>query len=91
MTTEMCCHNCRFFSPGEGGCPSYETETELGEYDETKEGQCRRHPPGHGKTIPQKNGELMTYFGDWPKVMACFWCGEFQQRTESESMPALCR
>jgi hypothetical protein len=81
MSDEMTCFNCRYFSPGQAGCPSYLLDQEIGEFEEDKEGLCRRHTPRHGKTIPKPNGDDFVCFAEWPKVMACDWCGEFESRT----------
>ena len=80
MTTEMTCYECRFFSPGENGCPSYQHNEELGEFEEAKEGLCRRQTPRHGKTLKRPNDDEFVCFAEWPKVMHCDWCGEFKPR-----------
>jgi hypothetical protein len=80
MAIEMTCYECRFFSPGELGCPSYLHNEELGEFEEAKEGICRRHTPRHGKTLKRPNGDEFICFAEWPKVMHCDWCGEFERR-----------
>ncbi len=80
MTTEMTCYDCRFFSPGENGCPSYLHNEELGEFEEAKEGICRRQTPRHGKTLKRPNGDEFVCFAEWPKVMHCDWCGKFEPR-----------
>jgi hypothetical protein len=82
MSDEMTCFDCRYFSPGEYGCPSYVSDQDLGEFEEGKEGICRRHTPRHGKTIQKSNGDDFVCFAEWPKVMACDWCGEFESRTQ---------
>lgn len=79
----MCCYNCRFFSPGDLGCSSYDHNDTLGEFKEGDEGICRRHTPRHGKTLTRKNGDEFVCFGEWPKVMVNDWCGEFQPRTKT--------
>ncbi len=82
MTDAMTCYHCRFFSPGEVGCPSYLHGQEIGDFEESKEGICRRHTPRHGKTIQRSNGDDFISFAEWPKVMASDWCGEFESRTQ---------
>lgn len=85
MHRYICCFNCRYYSPGELGCPSYEHEKQLGEYEESKEGICRRHTPRHGKTIVESNGHEFICYAEWPRVMACDWCGEFKPRSETNT------
>lgn len=80
MTTEITCYNCRFFSPGENGCPRYLHNEELGEFEEAREGICRRQTPRHGKTLKRPNGDEFVSFAEWPKVMHCDWCGKFKPR-----------
>ena len=81
MTHEVACYYCRFFSPGQAGCPSDLHDREIGKFEEGQEGFCRRHTPRHGKTIPKPNGDEFICFAEWPKVMACDWCGQFESRT----------
>ena len=82
MTDEMTCFDCRYFSPGDYGCPSYICAQQLGEFEEGKAGVCRRHTPRHGETLTHSNGQEFICFAQWPKVMACDWCGEFEPRTQ---------
>lgn len=82
MTDEMTCYHCRFFSPGQTGCPSDLHDREIGKFEECQEGFCRRHPPRHGKTIPKPNGDNIVCLAKWPKVKARDWCGEFESRTQ---------
>lgn len=80
MTQQMMCYNCRFFSPGEHGCASYELEQKLGEFEESLEGVCRRHFPRVGQLLKSQNGKEFYDYGVWPIVLASQWCGEFQPR-----------
>jgi hypothetical protein len=82
MNDETICYNCRFFSPGQYGCAPYDLPSRLGEFEEDNEGLCRRHTPRHGETITRPNGDEFICFAEWPKVMACDWCGEFESRTQ---------
>ena len=82
MSIVISCYDCRYFSPGENGCPSYEHDKELSGFMAEDEGICRRHTPRHGKTIQRKNGDEFICFAEWPKVMACDWCGEFELRVK---------
>ncbi len=85
MINEITCFDCCYYSPGEYGCPSYYHDQQIGEFDESAEGICRRHTPRHGETITQHNGDEFTCFAEWPKVMASDWCGEFKPRTKENT------
>ncbi len=80
MSEKITCFGCKFFSPGEHGCPSYYRDPVMDEFEEDITGICRRHIPRHGKTIKKSNGVEFICFAEWPKVMACDWCGEFEPR-----------
>lgn len=82
---EVCCYNCRFFSPGAYGCAPCDLESQLGEFEAGNEGICRRHTPRHGKTIKKPNGDEFVCFAEWPKVMVEDWCGEFERRHQPQN------
>jgi len=78
-----CCYLCRFFSPGDSGTPRDEELEEIPEGgDYTLVGVCRRRPPELGPVVRQSDGEDWRTYGEWPRVMACDWCGEFEQRAD---------
>jgi hypothetical protein len=75
------CYDCRFFSPGDFGCPQDYLEKELPkDWDEGLYGVCRLNPPRHGDMIKRGDDEQWQFYGEWPRVMAVDWCGQFQQR-----------
>ena len=83
---DACCFDCRFFSPGEHGCPSWETENSLPkQWDESFEGLCRFNTPLLGDLIKDKDGDEFRFFGQWPKMMACDWCRKFKSRKTRKS------
>ncbi len=70
------CFDCRFFSTGR---LSPLTEKD---WDEALPGECRRYPPQIGDMVKNKHGDEEHWFGEFPKVMAGEWCGEFAARGE---------
>jgi len=76
------CFDCRFYSPGDYGCPMDEEESQIPkDGDDCLPGVCRRHPPLLGElVVNERDKEPWRTYGEWPKVMACDWCGEFQRR-----------
>ena len=75
------CFECRFYSPGDYGCPMDEEDIEIPpEGDDCLPGVCRRHPPLLGELVEKAEyAELWRSYGEWPKVMACDWCGDFER------------
>ncbi|MAE40906.1 MAG: hypothetical protein CML07_08330 [Psychrobacter sp.] len=75
------CYDCAFWSPGEMGGWREESFDLPGFWEsETMPGQCRFRPPSLGEVATDQDGEPFTLFGQWPKTMACDWCGRFKQR-----------
>lgn len=70
------CFDCEHFSPTEGCLPRSEELTEA-DWREDLEGDCRRHPPVVGDLVTDRNGHEEHTWAEFPKVMACWWCGEF--------------
>ena len=64
------CWDCRFFK--------VESESSRSEpWNESEPGECRRYPPEVGDMVNDER-----WFGDFPRVMACEWCGEFEERVD---------
>ena len=78
MNAEIECFNCRFFSREDTGRPTDAHEVIPEGQSVSAEGECRRKPPRHGNTIIRKDRSEFICFGDWPKVLADDWCGEFE-------------
>jgi hypothetical protein len=77
MTTEIECFICRFFARSDTGLPTDPNEV-IPDYGVSGEGECRRHPPRHGKTIIRKDKREYECFGNWPRAVGDYWCGEFE-------------
>jgi hypothetical protein len=75
MSTSFC-FDCRFFVP-EGTWLNDLTE---GQWDECIEGECRAALPVLGQLLTDRHGDPFRDFGDWPKVLASDWCGQFEPR-----------
>jgi len=71
------CWYCQFFEP-DGSADLSKPWT-----DDLLPGECRRHPPQIGDLINRDTHEEERLFGDFPRVMAGDWCGEFQHRDAS--------
>ena len=68
------CWHCRFFEPSD---PS---SLEKPWTDETLPGECRLLPPQIGDLIKRGTDDEERWFGNFPRVMAGDWCGQFQPR-----------
>ena len=44
------------------------------------DGECHRHGPELGVVLVDPDGDEFRHYGEWPKVMADDWCGEFVTR-----------
>lgn len=71
---EPACWECRFFETSIG------LDRDQPPADECQDGECRRHPPvtDHGRRDASVN------YAEFPIVIACDWCGEFEQRTRRQ-------
>lgn len=74
--TAACCFDCRFFAPDHRTCNDLTED----EWDECLPGECRRRCPALGPMVTDRYGDEQRHFGEWPKVLASDWCGEFQKR-----------
>jgi len=83
MKHEMYCYNCRFYCRADYEGPMDALEHLPQGTTIAAEGECRRYPPCHGKTVMVDNAER-TLLGDWPLVEDQFWCGQFERRTVSK-------
>ncbi|HQL76544.1 MAG TPA: hypothetical protein PLD58_25505 [Phycisphaerae bacterium] len=70
------CFDCRFFVP----TGMSHNDLAPGQWSECMEGECRRNPPRLGMLLTDRNGDDFRHYGEWPKVMAADWCGEFKPR-----------
>ncbi len=70
------CFDCRFFCPEKTGCLSA-GDLKESDWDESLTGECRRHAPQVGRFRGEQE-PLQYDYGQWPLVLACNWCGEFQ-------------
>lgn len=72
--SEPACWDCRFFEP--------EGVVDLSQPwpDESYAGDCRFHPPQVGDLIKRGTEDEERWFGNFPRVMACDWCGQFRRR-----------
>ncbi len=70
------CFDCVHFTPG-GTRRNDLTEDQ---WDECLEGECHRHTPHLGPVFKDRDGDTYRHFGQWPRVMAGDWCGEFESR-----------
>ena len=78
------CFYCVYFVPD----PLQHSDPDPGQWDECLEGECHRHVPRLGVMLKDRNGDSFRHFGEWPKVAAGDWCGEFKPREgESASGP----
>ena len=68
-----CCWHCRLFEP------THPVAHEK-PYDETLPGEARPHPPLVGDLIKRGTDAEGRWFGNFPRVMAGDWCGQFQPR-----------
>ncbi|MBI1367150.1 MAG: hypothetical protein GC162_00700 [Planctomycetes bacterium] len=66
----MICVDCRHFEP-------YGRIDPDAPLDPYAEGECRRQCPALGPMITDRHGDEFRHFGEWPKVLACDWCGEY--------------
>ncbi len=71
MLDSSACIDCRFFKP-EGMDTPYD-------HDHV-EGECRRHVPMLGVMLTDRHGEEFRHFGEWPRVLGCDWCGDYQSQ-----------
>lgn len=68
------CWDCRFYTPESG-------HDVTGPWpDECEPGECHRYPPRVGGLVKDRHGDDWRCYADFPKVMACDWCGEYQPR-----------
>ena len=70
------CFDCVYFVP-EG---SQHNDLIPRQWDECLEGECHRGVPRLGLMLKDRHGDSFRHFGEWPKVMAGDWCGEFKPR-----------
>ena len=68
------CWHCRFFEP-----PNPEVLNQPWT-DETLSGECRLHPPQVGDLLHRGTEDEERWFGNFPRVMAGDWCGQFWPR-----------
>ncbi len=73
---EPACFDCVYFVP----FSSWHNHLTEEQWNEGLEGECRRHVPHLGEELTDRHGDTFRHFGEWPKVMACNWCGEFISR-----------
>ncbi len=70
------CFDCRFFVP-DGRLHNDLTEEQ---WDEALEGECRAGLPALGPLVSDRHGDEYRHYGEWPRVLASFWCGQFQPK-----------
>ena len=68
------CFDCRFFVPTD----MRHNDPAPDQWDECVEGECRHDTPRLGEMLVDRHGDAFRHFGQWPKVMACDWCGAFE-------------
>ncbi|MCA9111214.1 MAG: hypothetical protein KDA52_14780 [Planctomycetaceae bacterium] len=72
-----CCFDCDYFQIDGKDIPEVaESDWDYG----CAEGECRLGPPVLGPEIEQ-NGETIRHYGEFPRVLVCDWCGQFQPRS----------
>ena len=79
-----CCANCQYFLLGDDFLTVDDSEANrLKPFYGDSEGECHRKSPRPGPVDNKKfNGKTLRNFGEWVKVMASDWCGEFEPRRE---------
>jgi len=75
----MLCFDCKFFHVVSG------KELTEDDWREDLDGECRRHTPALGEIITRQDGDEERWYGEWPRVMAGNWCGEFEPREAREA------
>jgi len=88
---EPLCFYCFYFTPASIDRNSLTEE----KWDDCMEGECRRHVPHLGQLLTDRHGEEFRHYGEWPRVLAGDWCGEFRPRRQAgpvnpESTPVPC-
>jgi len=73
---EPLCFDCVHFAPG----GTRRNELTEDQWDECLEGECHRRTPHLGPELIDNHGDTFRHLGEWPKVMAGDWCGEFAER-----------
>ncbi len=74
-----CCFDCQFFHPESGHVLDGRSD------DRARLGECRCKPPEVGDIINPGADDEERWFGEYPKVLASDWCGDFAaRRIESE-------
>ena len=66
------CWHCSFFHPE--GIVSRQQPL----FDEAQPGECRIYPPQVGDLIHRGTDDEQRWYGNFPRVMAGDWCGQFQ-------------
>jgi hypothetical protein len=70
-----CCFDCYYFQPeGKGSADELEEKDWNGG---VLEGECRRRTPNVGMLLEQAEIGPFHHYGEWPRVLAADWCGEF--------------
>ncbi len=84
----IACYDCHFWSPGEGGSFHEESRERPKEWEsESLPGECRRQPPSLGELICDTHDDEFRFFGQWPRTMACDWCGCLEPRLQTPLDP----
>ncbi len=88
MTTYPVCFSCRYFRP-EG--LDYADELTEDDWDACMDGECRRNPPQVGDFIKAGTIDEERWYGNFPRVMACDWCGAYEPcQTREEDLNDTC-
>jgi len=86
------CIDCRYFVP-DGQFHNDLSEAEAASNQE-RDGECRRCPPVLGQLLTDRHGDTFRHYGEWPRVMGCDGCGEFepcQRLKDRDTSPTLAR
>ena len=70
------CFDCRFFVPDD----RLHNDLTEDDWDEILEGECRAGLPALGPVVTDRHGDEYRHYGEWPRVLASFWCGQFQPK-----------
>lgn len=72
-----CCFDCDYFQIDGKDIPEVaESDWDYGR----AEGECHLNPPVLGPEI-ESQGETIRHYGEFPRVLVCDWCGQFQPRS----------
>ena len=70
------CFDCRFLVPDD----RLHNDLTQDDWDDILEGECRASLPALGPVVTDRHGDEYRHYGEWPRVLASFWCGHFQPR-----------